>query len=144
MKIWHIIYFFFLENILKQTWNCFNTKFQPQGKDWKSSYQIKEVLALFCLSIALMVGYNCVKELRVTKIVKEIKFERIWGWTRIKKCFQKQSFTKPLGPTLVFMWNSALPQKFNFCFSTFILKERLGTRLSFYERKTLSWYFLLF
>ena len=34
-----------------------------------------------------------------------------------RKCFQKQSFTKFLRLTLVFMWNSPLREKLNFCFS---------------------------
>ena len=43
------------------------------------------------------------KDLRVTKIVKEIKFEGVWGDLESKKCFQRQSFTKYLRVTLVFM-----------------------------------------
>ena len=31
----------------KQTWNFFNTEFQPQWKDRKSSYQVKQVFRLF-------------------------------------------------------------------------------------------------
>ena len=31
------IFFIFLANFLKQTWNSFNTKFQPQWKDRESS-----------------------------------------------------------------------------------------------------------
>ena len=56
-----------------------------------------------------------------------------------------QSFTKYLRLTLVFMWNTALREKFNFCFQEFfvsiifvsikffIFPGRLCTRLSFYE-----------
>ena len=62
-----------------------------------------------------------------------------------------QSFTKYMRLNLVFMWNSALREKFDFLFSrvfgsinkTFILAGRLGTRLLFYEIWTLSWYFLI-
>ena len=43
------------------------------------------------------------KDLRVTKIVKEIKFEEIWGNAEAKIFFQRQSFTKYLILTLVFM-----------------------------------------
>ena len=46
-----------------------------------------------------------------------------------------QPFTKFLRLTLLSMWNSALREKFNFCFSSvkiFILAGGLGTRLSFY------------
>ena len=43
------------------------------------------------------------KDLRVSKIVKEIKFEGTWGELQAKKCFHLQSFTKHLRLTLVFM-----------------------------------------
>ena len=81
------ISFIFLKNILKQTWNFFNTKFPPQSKDWKSSYQAKQVLALFWNLIDLLFVYNSVKGVRVTKILKEILFERTWGNVESKKCF---------------------------------------------------------
>ena len=42
-----------------------------------------------------------------------------------------QSFKKHLRPTLVFMWNSALRQKFNFCFSVRFLL--VLTKFSFWE-----------
>ena len=53
--------------------------------------------------------------------------------------------------TLVFMWNRALREGFNFCFSRafawinkiFLLAGRLGTRPSFYKVYTLSWYSLI-
>ena len=43
------------------------------------------------------------KGLRVTKIVKEIRFVGVWGELEAKKCFQRQSFTKYLRLTLVFV-----------------------------------------
>ena len=52
-----------------------------------------------------------------TKIVKEIKFEIIWGKLEAKNYFQRQSFTKYLRLTLVSMLSSALCEKFNFSFS---------------------------
>ena len=111
------VYFIFLKTVLKQTWTFFNTKFQPQWKDLKSSYQVRIILALFYNLIALILDENCVEGLRVTKIVKEIKFQSVWGELKAKNCFQKQSFTKYLRLTLVFMWNRALREKFDFCFS---------------------------
>ena len=42
------IFFIFLKNVLKQTWNSFYIKFQPQWKDEKRSYQVKTILGLFC------------------------------------------------------------------------------------------------
>ena len=38
-----------------------------------------QMLALFCNLIALILGQNYVKGLRVIKIVKEIKFKGVWG-----------------------------------------------------------------
>ena len=48
-----------------------------------------------------MLGKNCVKNFRVTKIVKQIKFEEVWGNSEARNCFQKQSFTKYLRQTIV-------------------------------------------
>ena len=47
-------------------------------------------------------------ELRVTKIVKEVKFGRGRGELETETCFQRESLTKYLRPTLVFMRNSTL------------------------------------
>ena len=57
------------------------------------------------------------KGLRLTRIVEEVKFEGIWGQLEAKNCFQRQSFTKYLRLTLVFMQNSGLREKFNSYFS---------------------------
>ena len=43
------------------------------------------------------------KGIRVTKIVKEIKFEGVCGESEAKKCFKRLSFTKYLRLTLVSM-----------------------------------------
>ena len=43
------------------------------------------------------------KGLRVTKIVKEIKFQGVWGELGSKKCFQRQQLTKYLRLTLFFL-----------------------------------------
>ena len=44
------------------------------------------------------------KGLRVTKIVKEINFERVlWELTKKKKAFQRQSVTKSLRLMLVYL-----------------------------------------
>ena len=50
------IYFIFLKNVLDQTWKAFNTKFGPQWEDRESSYQIRQILALFCKLVALILG----------------------------------------------------------------------------------------
>ena len=54
--------------------------------------------------------------LRVTKIVKEIKFEGVWAELEATGCFQRQSFTKYLTLTLVFMPNIAQREKLNLSF----------------------------
>ena len=41
--------------------------------------------------------------LQITKIVKEIKFEEVWGKLDTKTSFQRQLFTKYLKLTLGFM-----------------------------------------
>ena len=41
------IFCIFLNNALKQSWDSFNTKIQPQQEDRESSYQVKEILGLF-------------------------------------------------------------------------------------------------
>ena len=51
------------------------------------------------------------KGLTVTKIVKEIKFEGVWGKLESKKGFQRQSVLKYLRLTLGFMCNRALREK---------------------------------
>ena len=56
------------------------------------------------------------KGLRFTEIFKEIKFDGVWDGLETQKCFQRQSFTKYLRLTLVSLSNSALREKFNFCF----------------------------
>ena len=56
------------------------------------------------------------KGLIVTASVNEINFEEILREIEAKNCFHKQSFTKYLRLTLVFMQNSTLRGKFNFCF----------------------------
>ena len=81
------------------------------------------------------------KEIGAPKIVKEIKFERVWDELKAKNCFQRKSFTKFLRLTQVFMRNRALPEKFNFYVSKLLLvlrkllflAGRLGTRLLFYK-----------
>ena len=77
----------------------------------------KQILAIFRNLTALILGSNSVKGLRVTKIDKQIKLGGVWGELESKKGFQRQSFTKCLRLTLVFNRNSALREKFNFCFS---------------------------
>ena len=75
------------------------------------------------------------KDLRVTKIVKEITFGKILVELESKEGFQRQSFIIYLRLTLVFMRHSELREKFNFQESfasinkIFILAETLHIRL---------------
>ena len=57
------------------------------------------------------------KDLRVTKIVNEIKFDGVWDELEGKNCFHRKSFTKYLRQTLVFMLNSEIQNSFNFYIS---------------------------
>ena len=144
------IYFIFLKKkkkILEQTWKSFNTKFGPQWKDQENIYYVRQVLALFSKLVALILSWNYVKGLRVTKVVKQIKFEWVWGRVRRKKLLPRKSFTKYMD----FMWNSALREKFNFYLqkisasanNIFISGGRLSTSPYFYDVLTFSWYFLI-
>ena len=58
------IYFIFLKNFLKQTWKSSNTKFWPQWKHQESSDEGRQILA-----VALILVWDLVEGLRVTKIV---------------------------------------------------------------------------
>ena len=114
--IWGKIYLIFLKNVLKQTRNSFNTKFQAQWKACSSSYQLKQILAVFCDLIHPILGQRSVEVLGVTKIVKEIKFEGVLDKLKSKKMFRRILLTKNQRLTLVSMWNNALREKFHFCF----------------------------
>ena len=53
-------------------------------KDRKTSFQVQQVSAPFCKVVALILGQNCLKGLRVTKIMKQVKFEGVWGQSEAK------------------------------------------------------------
>ena len=68
------------------------------------------------------------------------------------ECIHLQSFTRYYRQSLVFMWNGALQERFNFCFSGDFYScwqnfgfgvGGLGARQSFYEVLRSSWYFLI-
>ena len=65
--------------MLEETSKYFNTKFEPQGKDEESCYQVEQILSLLCKFVTLTLHENYVKGLRVTETVKQIKFEGNWG-----------------------------------------------------------------
>ena len=79
----------FLKNVLKQTRNSFNTKFQAQWKACSSSYQLKQILAVFYDLIPLILGQSSVEVLGVTEIVKEIKFQVVLDKLKSKKRLQR-------------------------------------------------------
>ena len=110
------ILFIFLKSVLKQTRNSFNTKYQAQWKACSSSYQLKQILAVFCDLIPLILGQSSVEVFVVTDIVKGNKFEGVWDKLESKKRFQRQYLTKYQRLTQISMWNNALREKFHFCF----------------------------
>ena len=63
--------FIFLKNVIKLTWNFFNSKFQRQWKDRGSSYQVRQILGLFRHLIVLNFSKNRVKGIRVIKNKKK-------------------------------------------------------------------------
>ena len=65
------------------------------------------MLGLSCNLIALILGWNYAKGYTVTKIVKEIKFEGVWGKLKAKK-ISTDNHSQNLRLTLVSLWNSAL------------------------------------
>ena len=71
----------------KTNLKLFSFQTSTQRKDQKSSYQVKQILANFYNLIALILGQNSVKGHTVTNIVKNFKFERVWGELEPKKCF---------------------------------------------------------
>ena len=110
------IYFLFLKSILGQNWKVFNTKIGPQWKYQESAYQVRQILAQISCSnfrLKLLKTWEFVSQ---PKIVKKIISEGVWGELEAINCFQRQSFTKCFRQTLVFMWNSTLWEKLNFCF----------------------------
>ena len=92
------IFFIFLKNVFKQTGNSFNTKFQPQWKDQKSSYQVRQSLGLF---------YHLILHQKVSKALQLPKSQRNYVWkglvqVKIKKKFSEIR-THKISETLLFM-----------------------------------------
>ena len=54
-------------------------------KSYEMQLHSKANLALFCIFIPLILGSNSVKDISVTTILKEIKFERALGELESKK-----------------------------------------------------------
>ena len=92
------IYFIFLKTRPRSNFKGFLYQILTSVK---SSYQAKQILSLLCKLVTLILDANYVKGLRVTKIVKPIKFERDWGNLEAKYCFQRESCPKCIRQTLV-------------------------------------------
>ena len=145
------MFFKFLKNVLKQTWNYFNTKFWLKWKDRERNYQARLNLGLFSHLIVLFLHQVCVKGLRVTKIFKEIKFEGVWNELESKKFFRDNNsqntwewleFSSDIahnGKSLI----SVFAEFFASINKNFTLTERLATWLLLCQVYTLSWYFLV-
>ena len=95
------IYFILLKNVLKQTWNSFNTKLRPLRKDWNSTYQVIQVLAIFLSLIA--VWRNRLKKMLPfyflmfyqKKLIKHQKSLKIfWKYLSVKFPFDIYVFTE--------------------------------------------------
>ena len=65
------------------------------------NYQIRQILATFSNLIALILGWDSGKGIRVTKIVEENKFKEVWCELESKTVFQRQSVTKHLRLTQI-------------------------------------------
>ena len=64
---------------LEQTWKGLNIKFVPHSRDRKSSFHVRQIVALFRKLVALILSQNCVKGLRVPKTFTEINLKGVWG-----------------------------------------------------------------
>ena len=76
----------FIKIVQDQTSKAFNI-------DRESSYQVGQILALLCKLVALILDLNCIEGLQFTKIVKQMKHERVWGELVVRNNFQRKSFT---------------------------------------------------
>ena len=82
--IWAGIYLIFLKKVLKQIEMLLIPNFDLSKKIGKAVIKWEKIFALFCILIALTLGWNSVRGLRVTKIVNEIKFEGVWSMIESK------------------------------------------------------------
>ena len=111
--------FYFI--FLKPSWTKLESLWIPNldlsEKIGKVVIEVRQNLALFRNLVSLILSWNCVKRLIVTKLVQKINFEGTWGKLKAKNCFQRQSWTKYMIQTLVFLWNSLIQESFSFYFS---------------------------
>ena len=69
------IFYIFLKTRPRSIFKDFNTQFRPQQKDWKSSYQVKQISSILQKLVSLILNSSYVKSVRFTKIMKGINFE---------------------------------------------------------------------
>ena len=63
----------FWKDTLDQTWKSSNTKLGPQWKDQEGSSKVRQVFGSFFSLVALILGWNSVKGVRLTEFVKKKK-----------------------------------------------------------------------
>ena len=99
------------------------------------SHQVRQDLALFNNLLALILNWNCVKSLVVTKIVQKIMFERDWDELEANNCFQRQWWKKYIMDKVQFsceivQYGKILISIFHqFLLASKKIGGRLGTRL---------------
>ena len=110
-----IIYFIFLKNVVDQTWKVFNTKFGPKWKDPKSSYQVRQIIALF-----LQISCSNFK-LKLSKVFELQKLSSKSNLQGLGRVWKKKEFPETIqGSTNLFealSWNFL---SLNYPFATWI------------------------
>ena len=145
------IYFIFLNKCPKTNLKVFqyqiSTTVKRSEKHLASKANFNTFLQLSCSNFRL----NCVKRLKVTKILNEIKFEGS-GTSYKQKPASRDNHLQNILDKLQFSCEmekygkvliSSFQQFFASINKTFILGGRLGTRLSFYEILRFSRPFLI-
>ena len=111
------VYFIFLKKHRLLNLKGFQYQIWTSVKSWESISQVRQILALFCISVALILSWNCVKGLRVPNFDKQIKFEGIWGRVRSKKLFAERTTHKILETNSSFYVEQRTTGKVKFLFS---------------------------
>ena len=88
------IYLIFLKKCPGPNLKVFRCQIWSHWKDWKSSCQVRQNLALSRKLVALILGWNCVKGLIVTKFVKENQVWRSLERVISKKLFPETTMDK--------------------------------------------------
>ena len=93
----------FPKNCLRPNLKGFQYQIWTSVKDWSSSYQVRQIFSNFLQVSCSNFKLNSVKDLRLKKNEKQNKLEGVWGDLEARNCFQRQSFTKYLRQSVVFM-----------------------------------------